>query len=81
MPLLALTLAGATLVADSPQHALSRRSVERPNGHRQARLYSLIYNERGKLGTSRSGLREGLNIVTPSRAATSNSTAGRAATR
>jgi hypothetical protein len=29
-------------------------------------LYTLIYNERGKLGTTRSGRREGLTVITPS---------------
>ena len=64
MPLLALALAGATVVADSPQDAF----VKAWKGRMvvvTARLYSLLYNERGKLGTSRSGLRQGLVIVTP----------------
>jgi hypothetical protein len=66
--LLALASAGTTLVADSPQQAFARvwegRTVTL-----KATLYSLIYNERGKLGTSHSGLREGLIVATPSKGA------------
>lgn len=68
MSLFAFTLAGATLVADSPQQGFAK-DWEGRTVTLTARLYSLIYNERGRLGTSRSGLREGLNIVTPSRGA------------
>jgi DNA-binding winged helix-turn-helix (wHTH) protein len=66
--LLALALARAALASDSPQQAFARAWEGRIVTVR-ATLYSLIYNERGKLGTTRSGLREGLIVVTPSQGA------------
>jgi hypothetical protein len=67
--LLAFASAGTTLEADdSPQQAFVKGWEGRTVTVR-ATLYSLIYNERGKLGTSRSGLREGLVVATPSEGA------------
>jgi len=66
--LLALASARPTGAADSPQQAFARAWEGRTVTVR-ATLYSLIYNERGKLGTTRSGLREGLIVVTPSQGA------------
>ena len=66
--LFALASAGTTVVAESPQQAFVKiwkgRTVTV-----KATLYSLVYNERGKLGTSRNGLREGLMVATPSQGA------------
>ena len=64
----ALALTGATLAADTPQQAFVR-AWEGRTVTVKATLYSLIYNERGKLGTTRSGLREGLIVATPSEGA------------
>ena len=64
----ALALTGAPLAADSPQQAFVR-AWEGRTVTVKATLYSLIYNERGKLGTTRSGLREGLIVATPSQGA------------
>ena len=66
--LLALASAGTTLDADSAQQAFVKGWEGRTVAVRTT-LYSLIYNERGKLGTSRSGLREGLIVATPSEGA------------
>jgi hypothetical protein len=65
---LAFAGAGTTLVAESPQQAF----VKAWTGQSvvvKSTLYSLIYNERGKLGKTRSGLREGLLVATPSQGA------------
>jgi hypothetical protein len=51
--------------AESPQETFARSWEGRPVKVRQA-LYSLIYNERGKLGTTRNGRRDGLTVLTPS---------------
>jgi hypothetical protein len=61
---LAVAWTGTLVAADSPQQAFVRVWEGRAVTVRAA-LYSLIYNERGKLGTSRSGLREGLIVATP----------------
>ena len=67
--LLVFAAAGATLEGDdSPQQAFVRLWEGRTVTVRST-LYSLIYNERGKLGTSRSGLREGLIVATPTQGA------------
>lgn len=67
--LLAFAAAGATLEGDdSPQQAFVKVWQGRTVTVR-APLYSLIYNERGKLGTSRSGLHEGLIVATPAQGA------------
>jgi hypothetical protein len=65
---LALVSAAAALAAESPQQAF----VEAWEGRTvtvKSTLYSLLYNERGKLGTSRSGLREGLVVASPAKGA------------
>ena len=64
----ALVAAGATLEAETPQQTFAKAWQGRPVTVK-ATLYSLIYNERGKLGTTRSGLREGLVVATPSQGA------------
>jgi hypothetical protein len=61
-----LACMGTTVGAESPQRAF----VKAWNGQSvvlKRMLYSLIYNERGKLGTTRSGQREGLLVTTPLR--------------
>jgi len=62
--LIALALPGVTLAAESPQQAFAKLWEGRTVTVRST-LYSLIYSERGKLGTTRSGLREGLVVATP----------------
>jgi len=54
-----------TASADSPQQAFARRWQGKAVVLRQS-LYTLVYNERGKLGTTRNNRREGLTVVTPS---------------
>jgi hypothetical protein len=66
--LLAAVPFGAVLVADTPQRSFARAWQGRTVKVKST-LYSLIYNERGKLGTTRSGLREGLIVATPSQGA------------
>lgn len=59
-----LVLGMSARAADSPQQAFSRQwerqavVVKRP-------LYTLVFNERGKLGNTYEGRREGLTVVTP----------------
>jgi hypothetical protein len=65
---LILAAATATLAADSPQQTFAKAWAGRAVTLKTT-LYSLIYNERGKLGTTRSGLREGLVVATPSKGA------------
>jgi hypothetical protein len=62
--LLALGSGATTLRADSPQHAFVKAWQGRPVTVK-ATLYSVIYNERGRFGTSRSGLRQGVIVATP----------------
>lgn len=61
-----LACMGTTVAAENPQQAFIKgwkgQSVVVKTG-----LYSLIFNERGKLGTTRSGQRDGLLVVTPLR--------------
>jgi hypothetical protein len=66
--LLAAATLGVTLRADSPQQTFAK-TWEGRTVTVKTTLYSLIFNERGKLGTTRSGLREGLIVVTPSKGA------------
>jgi hypothetical protein len=69
----AFALLVATLVIGSPaavggngaRDALIRSWEGRPVILRQP-LYTLIYNERGKLGTTHNGRRDGLTVLTPS---------------
>lgn len=65
---LALVSTAATLAAETPQQTFAKAWQGRTVTVK-ATLYSLIYNERGKLGTTRSGLREGLVVATPSQGA------------
>ena len=51
--------------SDSPQEAFAKRWEGRNVTLRQP-LYSLVYNERGRLGTTKSARRDGLIVVTPS---------------
>jgi len=69
--LVPLILAAATATraaADTPQQTFAKAWQGRAVTLK-ATLYSLIYNERGKLGTTRNGLREGLVVATPSKGA------------
>src|SRR5262245_49773028 len=52
------------VAADGAQEAFSRHWEGRVVTVRQT-LYSLVYNERGRLGTSHNGRRDGLTVVTP----------------
>jgi len=54
----------AASAADSPQLAFSRSWEGREVKVKRA-LYTLVYNERGRLGNSYSGKREGLTVLTP----------------
>ena len=54
----------AASAADSPQLAFSRSWEGREVRVKRA-LYTLVYNERGRLGNSYSGKREGLTVLTP----------------
>ena len=58
-------LAGSTLAAESAQQAFVRAWMGRPVIVKST-LYSLVFNERGRLGNMRSGVREGLIVATPS---------------
>jgi hypothetical protein len=55
---------GTIVAAESPQRAFTVDWQGRTVVVRQ-RLYSLVYNERGKLGNTYMGRREGLTVVTP----------------
>jgi hypothetical protein len=55
---------GTIVAAESPQRAFTVDWQGRTVVIRQ-RLYSLVYNERGKLGNTYMGRREGLTVVTP----------------
>jgi hypothetical protein len=63
--LVVIVSAGGRVLADSPRQAFERGWEGRVVTVR-APLYSLVYNERGKFGTSRTGLREGLSVALPS---------------
>jgi hypothetical protein len=54
----------AASAAESPQLAFSR-SWEGREVRVKRTLYTLVYNERGRLGNSYSGKREGLTVLTP----------------
>ena len=62
--LLALASGSTTLRADSPQQAFVKVWEGRPVTVKST-LYSVIYDERGRFGTSRSGLRQGVIVATP----------------
>ena len=66
MALLVLTAASTSVNAESPQQAF----VKAWKGQAvvvKTELYSLVFNERGLLGTTKSGRREGLLVVTSAR--------------
>lgn len=56
----------APVEADNPQRAFVKAWTGQPVVLKRM-LYSLIYNERGKLGTTRNGQREGVLVTTPLR--------------
>jgi hypothetical protein len=60
-----LILATVTLAAESPQQAFARRWQGKSVVVKQT-LYTLVYNERGKLGNTRNNRRDGLTVITPS---------------
>src|SRR5262245_59383527 len=60
-----VALALPVAAADSPQQAFAR-SWEGKSVVLKQVLYTLVYNERGKLGNTRNGRREGLVVATPS---------------
>jgi hypothetical protein len=66
---IAIGLAAAALTApasaDTPQQTFARRWQGKAIVLKQS-LYTLVYNERGKLGTTRNNRRDGLTVVTPS---------------
>ena len=64
----ALLSSGAAFAADSPQQEFVKAWQGRIVTLKWP-IYSLVYNERGKLGTTRNGLREGLIVATPSQGA------------
>jgi len=57
--------APVAISAESPQQAFARRWQGRAVVLRQP-LYTLVYHERGKLGTTRNNRRDGLTVTTPS---------------
>ena len=61
-----LACLGSTLEAESAQRAFVQAWIGRSVVLKHV-LYSLIYNERGKLGTTRTGQRDGVVIATPLR--------------
>jgi len=58
-------IGAATASAETPQQAFIRSWEGRSVVVRNT-LYTLVYNERGKLGNTRSGKRDGLVVATPS---------------
>jgi len=60
-----IACAWAAASADNPQQAFARRWQGRAVVLKLP-LYTLVYNERGKLGTTRNNRRDGLTVVTPS---------------
>lgn len=65
--LIVLTGTSITVEAETPQQKAFVKSWSGQPVVLKRVLYSLIYNERGKLGTTRSGRREGLLVTTPLR--------------
>jgi hypothetical protein len=59
-----LVALGSIVAAESPQRVFASEWQGRTVVIRQ-RLYSLVFNERGKMGNTYSGRREGLIVVTP----------------
>ena len=64
--IIVLLCLGVRIDADSPQRAFAKSWTGQPVVLKRM-LYSLIYNERGKLGTTRNGQREGVLVTTPLR--------------
>ena len=60
-----VTALSSVAVAESPQQAFVKRWEGQSVVVKQT-LYTLVYNERGRLGNTRSGKRDGLTVVTPS---------------
>ncbi len=54
--------------SETPQEAFARTWKGRSVVVKQA-LHSLVFNERGRLGAMKSGLREGLTVITPNEGA------------
>ena len=65
MAVILLVCVGTTLAADSPRQEFVKAWKGQSVVVRSA-LYSLVYNERGRLGNTLRGLREGLLVVTSS---------------
>jgi hypothetical protein len=63
--LLVLASTAPSVTAESPRDSFAK-SWKGQSVVVKTMLYSLIYNERGKLGTTRTGRREGLLVVTSS---------------
>lgn len=64
--IVALAAALSTVAAtESPQQAFVKRWEGQAVVVKRT-LYTLVYNERGRLGNTRSGKRDGLTVVTPS---------------
>jgi hypothetical protein len=59
------TVLSAKAATETPQQAFVKRWEGQPVVVKQT-LYTLVYNERGRLGNTRSGKRDGLTVVTPS---------------
>jgi hypothetical protein len=62
--LIVLACTGTPVEAESPQRAFVKAWSGQSVVLKKV-LYSLVYNERGKLGTTRSGQREGVLVTTP----------------
>ena len=65
LAIVTVALALPIAAADSPQQAFAR-SWEGKSVVLKQVLYTLVYNERGKLGNTRNGRRDGLVVATPS---------------
>jgi hypothetical protein len=63
--LLTVIALAAPVAADNPQQSFAKAWEGRRVTVR-APIYTLVYNERGKFGTKRDGLREGLTVATAS---------------
>ena len=78
--LVAVAAIGTTTAsAESPQQAFVKSWEGRTVVVRNT-LYTLVYNERGKLGNAENGKRDGLTVATPSQGCTFSSMAARDAT-
>jgi hypothetical protein len=59
------TVLSTVAATETPQQSFVKRWEGQPVVVKQT-LYTLVYNERGRLGNTRSGKRDGLTVVTPS---------------